>query len=154
MIGTGIRTRRACDIAFSASRRSAARRPHRKGWANTLPEKFCATQSDIPGRFGSVATRPAGVACDRMSALHQRRPDCRVNAKALLDQLLGTGERRGRPSRSITSENLAMTVDPLYLHHTCSGCNPGKCPDTGKMVFVSRTGSRDIAHDSCLCIVD
>jgi len=59
-----------------------------------------------------------------------------------------------RPSRSITSETLTKMVDPLHQHHKCSGCNPGKCPDTGKMVFVSWTGSRDIAHDTYLCIVD
>jgi hypothetical protein len=47
---------------------------------------------------------------------------------------------------------LAKTVDQLHQHYKCSGCNPGKCPDTRRMVFASRTGNRDIAHDRYLCI--
>jgi hypothetical protein len=47
---------------------------------------------------------------------------------------------------------LAKTVDQLDQHYKCSGCNPGKCPDTRRTVFASRTGSRDIAHDRYLCI--
>src|SRR5262249_59349987 len=70
----------------------------------------------------------------------------------LLDHLVGAGEKRGRPSRSITTETLAKTVDQLDQHYKCSGCNPGKCPATRRMVFASRTGSRDIAHDRYLCI--
>jgi hypothetical protein len=52
----------------------------------------------------------------------------------------------------ITSETLAKTVDQLDQLYKCSGCNPGKRPDTRRMVFASRTGSRDIAHDRYLCI--
>jgi hypothetical protein len=55
------------------------------------------------------------------------------------------------PSRSITTETPAKTVDRLDQHYKCSGCNPGKCPDTRRMVFASRIGSRDIAHDRYLC---
>src|SRR5260370_34223126 len=36
--------------------------------------------------------------------------------------------------------------------YKCIGCSPGKRPDTGRMVFASRTGSRDIAHDRYLGI--
>jgi hypothetical protein len=43
-------------------------------------------------------------------------------------------------------------IDQLVQHYRYSGCNPGKCPDTRRMVFVSRTGSRDIVHDRYLCI--
>jgi hypothetical protein len=69
-----------------------------------------------------------------------------------LRRTLPGAEKRGRPSRSITTETLAKTVDQLDQHYSCSGCNPGKCPDTRRMVFASRTGSRDIAHDRYLCI--
>src|SRR5262249_9992043 len=50
---------------------------------------------------------------------------------------------------------LAKTADPLdQLDNTCkySGCNPGKCRDTRRMVFASRTGRPDIADDRYLCI--
>src|SRR5436305_15172870 len=70
----------------------------------------------------------------------------------LLDHLVSTGEKRRRPSRSFTTETLAKTIDQLDQHYKCSGCNPGKCPDTRRMEFASRTGSRDIAHDRYLCI--
>ena len=59
-----------------------------------------------------------------------------------------------RPSRSITTETLAKTLDQLDLHYRCCGYNPGKCPDTRGMVFASSAGSRDIAHDRYLCISD
>ena len=72
--------------------------------------------------------------------------------QALHDHLVSTGEKRGRPSRSITTETLARTVDQLDQHYKCSGCNLGKRPDTRRMVFVSWTGSRDTAHDRCLRI--
>ena len=74
------------------------------------------------------------------------------HSRALFDNLVGAGEQRRRPSRSITTETLAKTVDQLDQHYKCSGCNPGKCPDTRRMVFASRTGSSDIAHDRYLCI--
>jgi hypothetical protein len=69
------------------------------------------------------------------------------------EHLVSTGEKRGRLSRSITTETLAKMVDQLDQHYKCCGCNPGKRPDTRRMVFVSRTGSRDIEHDSYLRIV-
>jgi hypothetical protein len=72
---------------------------------------------------------------------------CQKRKQVLLDQLLCTSENCGRPSRSITSETLAKTIDQLHQHRNCSGCNPGKRPDTRPMVFASRTGNRDIAHD-------
>jgi hypothetical protein len=56
------------------------------------------------------------------------------------------------PSLMAHPGTLAKTVDQLNQHYKCSGCNPGKCPDTRRMVFASRTGSRDIAHDRYLCI--
>jgi hypothetical protein len=56
------------------------------------------------------------------------------------------------PARSITTETPAKTVDQMDQHYKCSGYNPGKYPDTRRMVFASRTGSRDIAHDRYLCI--
>src|SRR5262245_13087829 len=66
--------------------------------------------------------------------------------------LVSTGKKRGRPSRSITTETLTM-VDQLDQHYKRSGCNPGKCPDTRRMVFASRTGSRDIARDRYLAVL-
>src|SRR5262249_13374796 len=102
-----------------------------------------------------------------MSASLRKRPKCCVAATrryvplgdicsaardTLFDHLVITGEKRGRPSRSITTETVAKTVDQLDQHYKCSGCNPGKCPDTRRMVFASRTGSRDIAHDRYFCI--
>ena len=61
-------------------------------------------------------------------------------------------EKRGRPSRSITTETLTKTVDQLDQHYKCYVYNLGIHPDTRRMVFASRTGSRDIVHDSYLCI--
>lgn len=65
---------------------------------------------------------------------------------------VSTGERRGRPCRSITTETLTKMAGPLDQLYKCCVCNPGKCPDTQRMVFASRPGSRDIAHDRYLCI--
>jgi len=64
--------------------------------------------------------------------------------------------QRGREARAAFAinyaETLAKTVEQLDQHYKCCGRNPGKCPDTRRMVFASRTGSRDIAHDRYLCI--
>jgi hypothetical protein len=65
---------------------------------------------------------------------------------------IGGLSKAQRPSRSIAAETLAKTVDQLDRHYRCHGCNPGKCPDTRRMVFASTTGSRDIAHNRYLCI--
>ena len=62
------------------------------------------------------------------------------------------GREARRPSRSITTETLTKTVDQLDQHYKCYVCNLGIHPDTRRMVFASRTGSRDIVHDSYLCI--
>jgi hypothetical protein len=77
---------------------------------------------------------------------------CQWRNWALIDHLVSTGEKRGRLSRSITTETLAKTIDQPDEHYKCSGRNPGKCPDIRRMVFALRTGSRDIAHDRYLCI--
>ena len=69
-----------------------------------------------------------------------------------IDHVVSTGEKRGRPSRSITTETLTKTVDQLDQHYKCYVCNLDIRPDTRRMVFASRTGSRDIVHDSYLCI--
>ena len=47
---------------------------------------------------------------------------------------------------------LAKTVNQLEQHYKYYVCNLGIRPDTRRMVFASRTGSRDIVHDSYLCI--
>src|SRR5882757_7281747 len=78
------------------------------------------------------------------------RRDCAVEGHVV--HLVSTGEKRGRPSRSITTETLTKTVDQLDQHYKCYVCNLGIRPDTRRMVFASRTGSRDIVHDSYLCI--
>jgi Tol biopolymer transport system component len=52
----------------------------------------------------------------------------------------------------ITTETLTKTVDQLDQHYKCYVCNLGIRPDTRRMVFASRTGSRDIVHDRYLCI--
>src|SRR5664279_5524871 len=53
-------------------------------------------------------------------------------------------------SRSITKETLTNTVDQLDQHYKCYVYNLGIHPDTRRMVFASRTGSRDIVHDLSL----
>jgi hypothetical protein len=77
---------------------------------------------------------------------------CQKRKQALLDRLVSTGEKRGRPSRSFTTETLTKTVDHLHRHYKRYVCNRGIHPGTRRMVFSSTTGSRDIVHDSCLCI--
>ena len=71
---------------------------------------------------------------------------------ARLDRLVSPGEKLGRPSRSITTEILTKTADQLDQHYKRYVCNLGIRPDTRRMVFASKTGSRDIVHDSYLCI--
>ena len=44
------------------------------------------------------------------------------------------------------------SVDQLDEHYKCSGCNLGKRLDTRWMVFASRTGRSDVAHDRYVCI--
>jgi hypothetical protein len=101
----------------------------------------------------------------RALALFGRRPPQRVDSLLMpaSENLHMSGSRPPRPprqhgrearqpSRSIKTETLARTVDQLDQQYKCCGCNPGKCPDTQRMVFASRTGSRDIVHDRYLCI--
>jgi AraC-like DNA-binding protein len=71
-------------------------------------------------------------------------------SREAIEQSHGRGARAA--FRSITTETLAKMVDQREGHYKCSGCNPGKCLDTRRMVFASRTGSRDIAHDRYSCI--
>jgi hypothetical protein len=66
--------------------------------------------------------------------------------------LVSTGENRGQPLRSVTTETPTRTADQPGQLCSCSGCNPGKYPDTQRMVFAARPGSRDIAHDRHSCI--
>jgi hypothetical protein len=67
------------------------------------------------------------------------------------------GQEARRPSRSITTETPAKTVDQLDQHYKCSGCNPGKCPDTLRMVFCfkdrqSRYRARQVFMHYCLAV--
>jgi hypothetical protein len=56
-----------------------------------------------------------------------------------------------RPSAgSLTAAKSTSVI--LAQHYKRSGCNPGKCPDTRRMVFASWTGRRGIVHDTYLCI--
>jgi hypothetical protein len=60
--------------------------------------------------------------------------------------------REARAALLITTETLAKPVDQLNQHYKRCGRNPGKYPDTRRMVFASKTGSRDIALDRFLRI--
>jgi len=69
---------------------------------------------------------------------------------ALFDHLVSTGEKRRRDQlRRKSWPRRSTGGTQLYK---CSVCNPGKCPDTQRMVFASRPGSPDIAHDRYVCI--
>jgi len=46
----------------------------------------------------------------------------------------------------------AAKHDIIPAQHYSGGCNPGKRPDTRRMVFASRTDRSDIAHDRYSCI--
>ena len=56
----------------------------------------------------------------------------------------------GAPAAGSLTPAKRTTVIPAQ--HYSGACNPGKRPDTRKMVFASRTGSRDIVRDRYLCI--
>jgi hypothetical protein len=78
-----------------------------------------------------------GPLCGLKSAISRGPRSANKRKLALLDHLVSTGEKRGHPSRSITTET--QTVDQLDQHYKCSRRNPGKCPDTRRIVFASRT---------------
>ena len=70
----------------------------------------------------------------------------------LIPTMLMTWVRSAAAFAIIKTETLAKTVDQPDQQYRCCGCNPGKCPDTQRMVFASRTGSRDIVLDRYSCI--
>ena len=100
----------------------------------------------IASPLEALGRRPPNLRCP---------PSCGRHPKPFTISEVGPcqhGREAKLPSRSTTTETLAKTVDQLDQHYRYSGCNPGKCPDTRRMVFASTTGSRDIAHDRYLCI--
>ena len=66
------------------------------------------------------------------------------------DQSAGSGG--GSLQRWLSDGGNMPTSAIPARHYRCSGRNPGKRPDIRRKVFASRTGSRDIAHDTYLCI--
>jgi hypothetical protein len=57
-----------------------------------------------------------------------------------------------RPSAVSSTAAKDAPVIPVLNQYNCIGCNPGKRPDTQRMIFALTTGNRDIAHDRYFCI--
>src|SRR5216684_1334916 len=112
--------------------------------ATALPLSAFPSTTDVSRDEGWVSLVPIGDPCKKIFSL--------------FDHFICAGEQRrldAEAERSANGSLRAARGEPVILvlnQYKCSGCNPGKCPDTRRMVFASRTGSRDIACDSYLCI--